>query len=266
MDNEHYVTNFITYIKIGNWYLRIEHNNALNVSCDFNGYLVCQIPKNTIEVELRIKTWGKYTLNKDTYTRTERYHPWNRTAQIHTKKRRTPRREAANIDNSVDSTSSKTDILDGEGFAFAPKVFTNQNIVATVPQTEEEGTGPVQGNFIGNYCKKCANKYNRCWCNGSDWDGELMELELPKAPTNDQNNKTNNTKWPNNLTLVSVRQPPPGWLEFWKSVISKSKSTNAHIENKNRANGWDNTIDEIPWNRIIIREIRTISNKEFEEM
>ena len=86
------------------------------------------------------------------------------------------------------------DILDEEGFAFARKVFTNQNFVATVPQTEVEGIDPVQGNFIGNYCKICANKYYRCWCNGSDWDEELMEVELPKALTNDQNIKNNNTK------------------------------------------------------------------------
>ena len=57
----------------------MEHNNALNVSCDFNGYLVCQIPKNMVKVELKIKTTrGKYTLNKDTYTRTEWYHLWDR--------------------------------------------------------------------------------------------------------------------------------------------------------------------------------------------
>ena len=199
----------------------------------------------------------------------ERYHPQDRAdsrAQIHTKKRKTPRREAVNIDNSVDSTSSETDIPDGEGFAFAPKVFTDPNFVATVPQTEIEGSNPVQGNFIGKYCEKCANKYNRCWCNGSDWDEDLTEVELPKAPTNNQNNKTNNTKQPNNLSLVSIRQPLPGWSKFRKSIISKSKSNNVHMENEIRANGQDNTMGEIPLNRMIIRGIRSISTKEFEEM
>ena len=86
------------------------------------------------------------------------------------------------------------DILDGEGFAFAPKVFTDPHFAATVPQTEIKGCDPIHGNFIGEYCKKCANKHNRCWCNGSDWDEDLMEVEPPKAPTNDQNNKINNTK------------------------------------------------------------------------
>ena len=132
-------------------------------------------------MELKIKTTqGKYILNKDTYTRRERYHPWDRAdsrAQIHTNKRRTPRREVVNIDNLIDSTSSKTDILDGEGFVFVPKVLMHPNFVATVHQTEAECTDPVQGNFMGEYCEKCANKHNRCWCNGSDWDEDLMEVE-----------------------------------------------------------------------------------------
>ena len=54
-------------------------NTALNVACDFNGYLVCQMPADTVEMELKIKTTrGKYTLNKDTCMRTERYCLWDR--------------------------------------------------------------------------------------------------------------------------------------------------------------------------------------------
>ena len=152
----------------------MEPNKALNVPCNFNGYLVCQIPNNTVEVELKIKTTqGKYTLNKDTYTRMERYHPWHRAdrkAQIHTKKRRTPRRETVNIDIPVDSTRSETDIPEGEGFAYAPKLFMDPDFMATVPQTETEDSDleVVQSNFIGEYCEKCVTNYNRCWCNRSD--------------------------------------------------------------------------------------------------
>ena len=54
----------------------MENNKVLNVSCDFDGYLVYQIPGNTVEVELKIKTTrGKYTLTKDAHTRAEKYHP-----------------------------------------------------------------------------------------------------------------------------------------------------------------------------------------------
>ena len=140
----------------------MEHNTALNVSCDFNGYLVCQIPKNTIELELKIKTTrGKYTLN--TYTRTERYYPWDRAcrrAQIHTKKRRMDRKEMVNIDTSIDSSNSETDTQDGEGFAYAPKIFTNPNYALT----EVSELEVIHKNFIGEYCEECAKRYHRCWC------------------------------------------------------------------------------------------------------
>ena len=40
-------------------------NKQLNASCDFLGYLVCQMHKDVVEVELKVKTkWGKYTLIK----------------------------------------------------------------------------------------------------------------------------------------------------------------------------------------------------------
>ena len=58
----------------------MENNTALNISCDFNGYIsMPNAHANTVEVELKIKTTqGKYTLNKDTCMRTERYDPWHR--------------------------------------------------------------------------------------------------------------------------------------------------------------------------------------------
>ena len=94
-----------------------------------------------------------------------------------------------------------------------------------------------------------------------------MEVEPPKSPTNDKrSNKTNNSKQPNNVTLVSIRQPPPGWSEFRRSIINKSKSCNAQMDNKIRINGHKDTMGEIPLGRIIIRGIRSISTKEFEEM
>ena len=49
----------------------MDHNTALKIICDFDGYLVCQMPADTVEVELKIKTTrGKYTLHKDTCMRT----------------------------------------------------------------------------------------------------------------------------------------------------------------------------------------------------
>ena len=142
----------------------MKHSTALNVSCDFNRYLVCQIPKNTVEVELKIKTIrGKYTLNKDTCARTERYCPWDRAdrrAQIHTNKRRMDTREMVNIDTAIDYSNSETDIQDKECFAYAPKIFTNPNF----PLTEGDEIEVVNKNFIGEHCEECAKRYDRCWC------------------------------------------------------------------------------------------------------
>ena len=133
----------------------MKHNTALNLSCYFNGYLVCQMPATMIEVELKIKMiQGKYTFNKDTSTRTEMYHLWDRAdrrVKVHTKKRRTCRKEVIDI---VDSTNPETDIQDGEGFVYAPKVFTNPNYAPTIPLTESENSEVELTNkdFIGEYC------------------------------------------------------------------------------------------------------------------
>ena len=92
-----------------------------------------------------------------------------------------------------------------------------------------------------------------------------MEVEPPKSHTNNQSsNKTDTTKQLNSLTLVSIRQPPPGWLEFKRSVINKS--SNAQMDNEIRINGQGNMMDEITLDRIIIKGVRSISTKEFEEM
>ena len=242
-------------------HFRMEHNKALSVSCDFNGYLVCQIPKNAVKVELKIKTTkGKYTLNKDTYTRTERYHPWDKAdtrVQIHTKKRRTNRKEMDSVD-IVDSTNSETNIQEGEGFAYAPKVFTNPNYAITVPLTETEGSELeiMHKNFIGEYCEECAKRYKRCGCDKSDWGEELMEVEPPKGPTNNpSSDQTNHKKQPSKLSLVPIRKPPPGWMEYRRCIVNQSKT-----------NGQGKIRDENAIDKIIITGISSISTREFEKI
>ena len=110
---------------------RIDHNTALNVACDFNGYLVCHMPADMVGMELKIKTTrGKYTLHKDTCTRTERYCLWERAdkrSKIHT--RRTTRRE---VESEITS-NSETDIQTGKGFAYPLKIFTILNLPKQYP-------------------------------------------------------------------------------------------------------------------------------------
>ena len=83
----------------------MEMNKALNVACDFKGS----------RVELKNKTTrGKYTLIKDAHTRTEKYCAWdraNRRPQVHSKRRRTSKKEVTRRDTTVkNTTNSETDI------------------------------------------------------------------------------------------------------------------------------------------------------------
>ena len=49
---------------------------------------------------------------------------------------------------------------------------------------EVEITNP---NFIGEFCKECMKKYNRCCVYKSDCEEDLIDVEVPKAPTNKPN-------------------------------------------------------------------------------
>ena len=121
----------------------MDHNTALNIACDFNGYLIYQMPADTVEMELKIKTTrGKYTLHKDTCTRTERC-----------TRRRTARRK---VESEITS-NSETDIQIGKGFVYPPELCTNPEFAKTITLTDmkndkAEITNP---NFIGEFCKDC---------------------------------------------------------------------------------------------------------------
>ena len=146
------------------------------------------MPADTVEMELKIKmTRGKYTLHKDTCIRTERYCPWDRVdkrSKIHTR-RRTARRE---VESEITS-NSETDIQTGKGFMYPPELYTNPEFAKTITLTDtdnddEEITNP---NSIGEFCKECVKKYNRCWCFKSDWEEDLVDVEAPKALTKPSN-------------------------------------------------------------------------------
>ena len=186
----------------------MDSNTTLNVACDFDGYLVCQMPAETVEMELKIKTKrGKYTLHKDTCTRTERYCPWeiaDKRSKIHTRRR--TRRE---VESEIRS-NSETNIQTGKGFMYPPEIFTNPEFAKTMPlmDTDNDEVEVTNSNFIGEFCGECIKKYNRCWCFKSDWEEDLIEVETPKAPINNSQHLT--------ITVMPKRQPPPGWAEFRK--------------------------------------------------
>ena len=179
------------------------------------------MPADTVEVELKIKmTRGKYILNKDICTRTERYRPWDRVdkrSKIHMKRRRTTRRE---VDSEIVTSNSETDVQTGKGFSYPPEVYTNLDLVNTITLTDMDNDIEVTNpNFIGEFCQECMQKYNRCWCFKSDWKEDLIDVESPKAPTNKTNNLQNLT-----VTVIPKRQPPPGWAKFRKHVTKRNSS------------------------------------------
>ena len=76
---------------------------------------------------------------KDTHTRTEKYHAWDkadRRSNVRTKKRRTPHREMKGI-HAEDNTTSGTDVPVGQGLGYPPQVFIDPTYAAEVPHMEE---------------------------------------------------------------------------------------------------------------------------------
>ena len=89
-----------------------------------------------------------------------------------------------------------------------------------------------------------------------------MEIEPPNSPATNPSNKTNTIQQPNSLKQISIRQPPPGWLKFRNSITNKGN--NNQMDNEQQTNG--SLMDEIPISKIIIKGIKSISTKEFENM
>ena len=220
----------------------MDHNTSLNATCEFDGYLVCKMPADMVEMELKIKTRrGKYTLHKDTNTRTERYHPWERAD----KRSKIPTGRSTREVESEVTTSSETDIQMGKGFAYHPEIFTNPEFAKTVPLTDtysdEIGVEVSNPNFIGDFCSECIKMYNRCWCFKSDWEDDLVEAETPRVLTKTKSNKPQQLI----MTVMPKRQPSPGWAEFRRCVTKKN----------------NDSID-----KLMLKGIRSISRQEYEEM
>ena len=183
----------------------------LNVNCDFStGYLVCDIPRDTIEVKIKIKNkWEKHTLTKDKERRIEKYCPWGKCP--HKVKISTTRKVMSRLPkkthDSGSSTDSETWIQVGESFGYMPKYFTDpaptnsdkENDLPDDSQTvmtlnnlnisdkdrhQEDVVLPEQPqNFVGPYCPTCVLKWHRCICiEESDWD-EMVEVNPPMPQT-----------------------------------------------------------------------------------
>ena len=150
----------------------------LSVACDFQGYLVCQMPKNIMEVELKIKTkWGKFTLHTNQHTRMEKYRPWKITSccRIHSR-RRLPCHEKS--DEHQGSTDSVTFINSSQGMGYPPKTFIASDMDEDIPPH-------IPG--LEDFCRTCLTRKVRCTCKPMyDWSADLVDITQVDPPNPDQ--------------------------------------------------------------------------------
>ena len=86
----------------------------------------------------------------------------------------------------------------------------------------EEVEGVSNNKFLGKYCEfcaKCGETY--CWCNSSDWEEGLLDVENPKADTNPSLEKT-----PSPI----IRKLPAGWVEQRHRTVQAAKEIRQNIE------------------------------------
>ena len=81
-------------------------------------------------------------------------------------------------------------------------------------------------------------------------------METPKGLTNSPNtNQPNIQRQPINMTVVPIRQPPPRLVAYRRQAVRQSKT-----------NKCKSLREENPIEKLIIRGIRSITTKTFEEM
>ena len=150
----------------------------LCISVDFQGYLVCQIPADALEVELKIKTnWGKFTLHTDQFTRTEQYRVWRKAnrCKIHSRRRKHLSDSHLNI-----SSDSSPFINHGQGLGHPPKAFID---------SDSGQEFPPHVPILEDYCIICLTEKARCSCQPtSDWSGKCIDTSQ-LAPLNTDNNQ-----------------------------------------------------------------------------
>ena len=180
-------------------FYRMNQPQTLSICVDFQGYLVCQIPADALEVELRIKTkWGKFTLHTDQFTRTEKYRAWRKASKckIHSRRRRCLSNSHLNI-----SSDSSTFINQGQGLGYPPKIFLD---------SDSDQEFPPHIPILQDYCRTCLTEKVRYSCQStSDWRAELIDT-TQLAPPNKDNNQDREDVQDNSLPSALTDQD-----DFW---------------------------------------------------
>ena len=174
-------------------FYRMNHPQPLSINLDFQGYLVCQIPKDAHEVELKIKTkWGKFTLYTDQFPRTEKYRAWRKANRCKIHSRRRKHLSDSHLNGSSDSSMF---INHGQGLGYPPKTFIDSD-------TDQEF--PTHIPVLEDYWRACLTEKVRCSCQPmSDWSGELIDttqLAPPKTDTNQDREDVQDNPLPSDWT------------------------------------------------------------------
>ena len=158
-------------------FYRMNQPQPLYISLDFQGYHVCQIPADGLEVELKIKTkWGKFILHTDQFTRTEKYRAWRKPnrCKIHSRRRKHLSNSHLNI-----SSDSSTFVNHGQGLGYPPNVFKD---------SDSDQKFPPHVQILENYCRTCLTEKVRCsYQPTSNWSGELIDTTQLAPPNTDTN-------------------------------------------------------------------------------
>ena len=178
----------------------------LNINCDFHsGFLMSDIPRDTILVVLKIKTkWGKHTLTEDHERRTKKYRPWEKHTQcvmIDPMERVEPIL-LLKVHDSGSSSDSGAWVQVAGDLEFTCKIFNdpkntsshkeNTPIIGTqttltindlniTDDTGPEGLPERTTNFVGPYCPKYMLKWPRCLCiTESDFEDNMTQ-QMPRT-------------------------------------------------------------------------------------
>ena len=188
-----FIKSNVFYPNILMLFYRMNQPQPLSINLDFQGYLVCQIPADALEVELKIKTkWGKFTLHMDQFIRIEKYRVWRKanSCKIHSRRRKHLSNYHLNI-----SADSSTFINHGQRLGYPPKTFIDSN-------SDQEF--PPHIPILEDYCRTCQTEKVRCCCQPmSDWSGEIIDtthLAPPNTNNNQDREDTQDNPLPSNCT------------------------------------------------------------------
>ena len=150
---------------------------------------------------------------KDTHTRMEKYHTWEKAQRSHIRSRK--RRASHKDDKQAERRQCfwRQIYLQVKGSGIHHKSSPTPHMQQQQPTLNSEGEVKQERKFLGKYCKFCARcNETHFWCNSSNWEEELINI-------NDPNSNPSIEKIPS----PTVRKSPVVWFMFRCRVIREAE-------------------------------------------